>query len=289
MKTIRDILLWSRNYLKNKGINSYLLDADVIISQIIQRDKSFIYAHPEYSIPEDVFKIIKGTVYRRGKRIPLSYLFNTKEFFGIDFYVERGVFTPRPETELLVEEVIKTVKDGYNGKEVRLYEIGLGTGAISISIALNHPNISIIGCDISKKALLVTKKNILRYNLKKRMKIIRGSDFVGVKQGSFDIIVSNPPYLSLADYREADKEVRVEPKRALMAKEKGFYLLKKIIREGMKYLKSEGGYIFLEIGDGQGDYLLKYANRYGFEANLIYDYANKERVLKLQYKAVRLS
>lgn len=282
MKTIRDILLWGRDYLKKKGIDSALLDTEIILTRNLKKEKSFIYAYPEFFIPDKVLTSIKSMLYLRGKRIPLSYIINEKEFYGNLFYVEKGVFTPRPETEILVEEVIKTINKDYFSKKIRLYEIGVGTGAISISIALNIPHVLITACDVSDKALLVTRKNLKRYGLHNRIKILKTEDFVGIKKGIFDIIVSNPPYLSFKDYLASDREVRVEPKRALMAKEKGLYLLKKIIREGKNYLKEGKGYIFLEIGDEQGEYLINYAKKFNYLADLIFDFANKQRVLKLK-------
>lgn len=158
MKNIKDILVWGKDFLKNKGIDSPLLDTEIILSKVLSREKSYLYAYPEYIIPEEKLKIIKDMIYRRGKRIPLSYILNEKEFYGNIFYVEKGVFTPRPETEILVEEVIKIINKNYSDKKVNLYEIGLGTGAISVTVALKVPNILITGCDICEKALWVTKK-----------------------------------------------------------------------------------------------------------------------------------
>ncbi len=282
MKNIKDILQWGKAYLSKKGIDYPLIDIEVILTTILGKEKSYLYAHPEYVIPSQLKKQAVSLIRQRGKRLPLSYIFNEKEFFGNSFYVERGVFTPRPETEVLVEEVIKTLKKDFKDRDIDLYEIGLGTGVISITLALNIKNLRVIGCDISQKSLLVTKKNILRYNLQNKVRVIKTNDFLGIKIGKFDIIVSNPPYLSLNDYRTADREVRVEPKRALMTKERGLYLSKKIIREGRKFLKESKGYIFLEIGDGQGDYLVQYAKNFGYENHLISDYSGMERVLKLR-------
>lgn len=281
MKNIKDILVWGKDFLKNKGIDSPLLDTEIILSKVLSREKSYLYAYPEYIIPEEKLKIIKDMIYRRGKRIPLSYILNEKEFYGNIFYVEKGVFTPRPETEILVEEVIKIINKDYSDKKVNLYEIGLGTGAISVTVALKVPNILITGCDICEKALWVTKKNLIRYNLQNKVKIIRTMDFIGIKRDRFDIIVSNPPYLSFDDYKNAEREVRVEPKKALMAKEKGLYLIKKIIRESKNYLKSGKGYVILEIGDEQSDYLMMYAKKYNYACSVICDYSGKERILKL--------
>ncbi|MCX7991388.1 MAG: peptide chain release factor N(5)-glutamine methyltransferase [Proteobacteria bacterium] len=281
MKNLKEILLWGKDYLAKKGIDSSLLDTEIIISSVLNKDKSYLYAHPERIVEPDLENKILNMIKKRGERLPLSYILNEREFFGNSFYVEKGVFTPRPETELIVEEAIKTVKKDYADRLVNLFEIGLGTGAISVSLALALRNVFIIGCDISQKALSVTKKNILRYQLQNKINIFRGEDFSAIKTKKFDIIISNPPYLSFGDYISAQREVRVEPKRALMAKERGLFLTKRIIRKGKNYLK-EKGYIFIEIGDGQGEYLKEYAENFGYVTDLIPDYAGIERVLKLK-------
>ncbi len=281
MKTIKDIILWGRNFLKNKGVESFSLDTDLIISSILGREKSFLYAHPEFEPSNEQIGRIKKLITLRGHRFPVSYLLNSKEFYGLEFYIERGVFTPRPETEILVSNLLDTINAEYKNRNVKMFEIGLGSGAISVVVGLNAVNATIYGCDVSKKAISISKKNILRYNLGDRVHIIRSFDFDAVKEASFDIIVSNPPYLSLNDYLSAEKEVRKEPRKALIARDRGLFLIKKIIREGRRFLKNQRGFIFIEIGDGQGEELKNYSLKFGLEAEIIKDYADKERVLKI--------
>ncbi len=282
MRNIRDIVLWGRKTLKNKGIESYSLDTDLIIAHVLGKEKSFLYAYPEYEISRHQIGRIKKNIRLRGQRIPIAYILKAKEFYGIELFIDKGVFSPRPETEILVSAILDVLNRDFNGKEAKIYEIGLGSGAISVALAMNSINTIIFGCDINKKAISISKKNILRYNLSKRINIFRSSDFTGVKKGCFDIIVSNPPYLSLKDYLEAEKEVRKEPKNALISREKGLFLIKRIIREGRNYLRNNKGYILIEIGHGQGELLKEYSKRQGLEAEIIKDYADKERVLKIK-------
>lgn len=274
--TIKDAVFWAASYLKEKGIDSYKLDSELILAHVLKKNRVYLYAHPEMLLNPAILNTYKKIVIKRGKRFPLAYLIGEKEFFGRSFFVERGVFCPRPETEILIEEAINTLSKLDNPS---IFEIGLGTGIISITLTLELNLTKVYGCDISKKAISVTKKNINAYQLNDRIKIFQGKLFDAVKDFHFDCIVSNPPYLSKSDYLEAEPDVRKEPKRALMAKDKGLAIIKKLIRSAEKRL-NRGGYLFIEIGDGQGEKVLKYAEKYYLKASIIKDLAGKERVLK---------
>ncbi|GAB4440005.1 MAG: peptide chain release factor N(5)-glutamine methyltransferase [bacterium] len=275
---IKDALLWASSYLKKKGVDSYKLDSEIILARLLLKERVYLYAHPEEIVKKEILREFQKQVRKRGNRLPLAYILNEKEFFGRDIYVEKGVFCPRPETEILVEEVLKTVPVE---KSVKVFEIGLGTAAISVTIALALPKGEFFGCDISKKAISVAKKNIFRYKLEKRVYIFRANLLDAVKPVKFDVVISNPPYLSRRDYLEAEAEVRKEPKKALMAKDRGLLVIKKIIRLADNHLRS-GGWIFIEIGDGQGGEVLKYAEKRGFKGVIVKDLAGKERVFKAE-------
>lgn len=274
--TIKDALSFASSYLKEKGIDSHKLDSEIILAKILRKDRVFLYAHPEITLSSTVLNTYKKIVRKRGQRFPLAYLIGEKEFYGRKFFVERGVFCPRPETEILIEEAINSLNKLDNPS---IFEIGLGTGIISITLALELNLTKVFGCDISKKAICITKKNINIYQLNDRIKIFQGKLFDAVKNITFDCIVSNPPYLSKSDYLDAEPDVRKEPKKALMAKNKGLAIIKKIIRSAEKHL-STGGYLFIELGDRQGEEVLKFAEKHHLIGSIIKDLAGKERVLK---------
>ena len=274
--TIKDAVFWAASYLKWKGIDSFKLDSELILAHILKKDRVYLYAYPEIHLNTDIFQTYKKLIKKRGERLPLAYVIGEKEFYGRNFYVEKGVFCPRPETELLVEEVIKTFRDKGS---FTLFEVGVGTGIISITLALELGLSHVFCCDISKKAIKVTSRNIALHHLQDKIKLFQGKLFDAVKDVKFDCIVSNPPYLSKLDYLEAEPDVRKEPKRALMAKEKGLAIIKKLISLSKTHL-SLGGFIFIEIGDGQGDAVLKYAEQKGLKGDIIRDLAGKERLLK---------
>lgn len=274
--TIKDSLNWAASYLKKRGVKSNKLDSELILSRLIHQERVYLFAHPEEILDAKTLHIFKEMVKKRGKRLPLAYIIGEKEFFGRTFIVEKGVFCPRPETELLVEEVIKTFA---HKDVVKIFEIGVGTGAISVTLACELSGLVSYCCDISEKAIRVTKKNIEKYNLQKKINLFQGHLLDAVKPLKFDAIISNPPYLSKKDYLEAEPDVRKEPKKALMAKAKGLSLIKKIICQSKDYL-SKDGWLFIEIGDGQGGDVLRYAEKKGFKGEIIKDLADKERLFK---------
>lgn len=272
--TIGKALKKAKAYLNSKGIHSSSIDAEVILMCVLNKEKSYLYTYPEKLLNKSEEEAFLRLLRLRGKRYPLAYVVGEKEFYGFSFYVEKGVFCPRPETELIIDELKALFK--YD-EFFDLYEIGCGTGIISISIAKIFKNANIICCDISSRALEVTEKNIERHQVKDRVKLLNGAFFDAAKGKFFDIVVSNPPYLSRNDYLEAAPEVRKEPRKALMSRDKGLAAIKKIIKESHRYLKKEG-IVLLEIGHGQGEIIKNYAEKSGFKCLIKNDLAGFERL-----------
>jgi release factor glutamine methyltransferase len=275
MTNIREALLFGKNYLKRNNIETYLLDAELILMSAIKKDKTYLYAYPEHVLNEYEKKIYLKKLGERSKRIPVAYIIKEKEFYGEKFRVEKGVFCPRPETELLIEEAKKI----FDSKDkIKIYEIGCGTGIIAITLAKLFKNSIVFCTDINSKALDITKYNAKLHGVKDKIKIFMGAFFEPVKGEKFNLIVSNPPYLSRSDYFEAEPEVRKEPKRALMSKEKGLWAIKKIMRESKDYLDVKG-HILLEIGSSQGEYVKAYAHRLGYTISIKKDLNGLDRVV----------
>ena len=182
---------------------------------------------------------------RLSKDEPVQYIINEAEFYSLPFYVKKGVLIPRPETEILVEQVLLL-----NRNNSRILDIGAGSGAISIAIA-KESDCKITAIEKSKQAISILKRNIKSHQLMKKIKIIEGDLFPEKNNYLFDIIVSNPPYISEMDWKGLEDRVkRYEPKLALVGGEKGTELIEKIISGSIKYLKKNGS-LLIEIGYDQ--------------------------------------
>lgn len=264
--------------LASKGVDSPRLDAELLACAAIGRDRSYLYAHRDHVMNPEEQDRFKGMVRLRARRQPLAWITGEKEFFGLPLHVERGVFCPRPETELLVEMVVSQFRD-LPGMPA-FAEVGTGSGAIAVSIAYNLPRSVIAACDLSERALAVTRRNVLRYNLQARVVLCRAAYLTAFRDGRFDAIVSNPPYLSRTDYLEAEPEVRMEPVRALMSGRHGLAAIETILRTAPERLKGRGCPVFLELGHGQGDAVLAIGRRLGYDGSVHSDLAGLERVYK---------
>jgi len=218
--------------------------------------------------------------YRYRRRLlqnePIAYILKEKEFYGLSFFVDRGVLIPRPETEVLVEQTIKL-----NNGPVKILDIGSGSGNIAISLALDT-DATIVALEKSKKAVSVLKKNIARYNLKGKINLKEG-DLFPHTPALFDIIVSNPPYIPEPEWRQLDPTVRdYEPKEALAAGEDGLSVIRRIIAKAGSFLRSEGR-LLMEIGYNQKDAVEGILRTAHFKDITFYkDYSNVPRVVSAQ-------
>jgi release factor glutamine methyltransferase len=208
--------------------------------------------------------------------MPLQYILEYQEFYGLDFFVNENVLIPRPETELLVEECIRLLPDQCSKK---VLDIGTGSGAIAISIANSFENIEIIASDISEDALSVAKKNAIRNRVDKKIKFVKSDLLKDIIEANFDCIVSNPPYITKSEMLELPKNVQREPIIALYGGEDGLYFYRQIVDKGYSLLKEEG-FLAFEIGYKQGEIVREMIINKGFtEAYIIKDYSKKDRIV----------
>jgi len=260
------------NKLKEAEIPNPQLEALIIISESLNIPKYKVITEPDLDII-DYQKVLK-IAEKRAKRYPLAYLINKKEFYGITFYIEEGVLIPRPETEILVEEILKILP---TDKEIIGLDIGTGSGVISLSLLKNRENLRMYAIDISEKALKITEKNAKILKLYDRIKIIKSNLFENIDE-KFDFIVSNPPYIPEEEYEYLQEEVKKEPKEALIAKE-GIYFYEEIIKQAKNYLK-EDGFLAFEIGYNQAEKVKQILKSYGYEdIKIIKDLQDIERVI----------
>lgn len=234
--------------LEENNINEPRREANSLLAFALGKDKTFLIAHSEYELSENESKNFQMILDRRANREPLQYIRGTQEFFGLDFIVTPDVLIPRPETELLVEAAIEILR----AKETpRFCEIGTGSGCISISILCQLRNTSAIGADVSENALKITALNAGKNSVSERLKLVKSDVFKNIENEKFDLIVSNPPYISIEDFRGLQSEVKnFEPKNALTDNKNGLSIIEKIISDAPKFLKSDC-YLLMEIGFNQ--------------------------------------
>jgi len=264
--------------LKGCSCASPRLDAEVLLSVCLKKDRTRFHIDREQSLAEKDYQEFRRSIERRRCGEPVAYIVGSKEFWSLPFEVNSHVLIPRPETEILVEEVLK-VCSGRKARNLRILEIGTGSGAISVSLAHELKNAQIVATDISQDAINIASRNAQINNAANQISFLSGNLFEPVS-GKFDIIVSNPPYISKEEYDRLPTGVRdFEPELALLSGADGTSFHREIIKEGSIYLKP-GGWIFMEIGAGQRDrveYMLNASNLYdniAFRA----DYAGIERV-----------
>ncbi|WP_297453204.1 peptide chain release factor N(5)-glutamine methyltransferase [Persephonella sp.] len=261
--------------LKEAGVKTPVTDTHLILSKVLNIPRwKLIIEKDKYLSTEEKRKFF-SLIEKRAERYPLGYILGEKEFFNIKLKIEEGVLIPRPETELLVEEVLKRIPE--NKKTIGL-EIGIGSGAISIALLKNRPNLIMYGVDISEKALQLSALNAKINNVLDRFIIIKSNLFENIPDIKFDFIVSNPPYIAQEEYETLEEEVKKEPIEALIAGKEGTEFYERIINEGINYLKEKGFFAF-EIGYRQGEYVKKLLENKGFKVSIIKDYQGHDRVV----------
>lgn len=249
MSDLNSLIAEGARKLFDSGIPEPRREAASLLAFAIGKDRTFIIAHPEY-VPTDAENDrYSELISRRASREPFHYITGKKEFFGLDFKVTPAVLIPRPETEMLVEQAIGFLSER---PEPLLCEIGVGSGCISIAVLVNLSNSKAVGVDISDAAIAVAKENALFHGVENRFNL-RNSDLFSALANTekFDLIVSNPPYISSDDFVELEPDVReFEPKTALTDGGDGLSIIERIVAGAADFLAS-GGCLMMEIGHDQ--------------------------------------
>ena len=243
MPNISETLKNAAEILRQNDIAEPRREANSLLAFALQKDKTFLIAHSEYELSTEEESRFQLFLQRRANREPFQYITGKQEFYGLDFEVSKDVLIPRPETELIVENALELLPE--NG---RFCEIGIGSGCISVSILHEIKKASAIGLDISEKALRIAEKNAETYDVSARLDLKISDVFDVLSNEKFDLIVSNPPYISDEEIKNLQAEVRdFEPLAALTDGADGFSIIKKIVVNAPKFLKS-GGFLLMEIG-----------------------------------------
>ena len=278
--TILDVLNSSRDFLEKRGVPSPRVEAEVLISHLLGCDRMGVYMNFERPLTDAEADSLREMVQRRGKREPLNYITGHREFWSLDFRVNSSVLIPRPETELLVEEGVKAMK---NVDSPSILDVGTGSGAIAIALARELPSAKIWATDISSEALGVAQANSTTHGLTERITFIQcpGLGIAGISGVKFDLIVSNPPYIKTGEIEGLEPEVRDhEPRGALDGGRDGFDVIRMISSDARKKLKT-GGFLLVEIGDGMWGEMEKILiDDWYVGVELKRDYAGLERVAK---------
>jgi release factor glutamine methyltransferase len=264
--------------LKSSGCATPRLDAEVLLSACLKMDRTRFHIDLEQSLTENKLQEFRLHIERRRHGEPVAYIVGKKEFWSLPFEVNNTVLIPRPETEIIVEEVLKVCSSMKTGK-LRILEIGTGSGAISVSLAHELTNAQIVATDISQDAINLASRNAQINNVLNQISFLSGNLFEPVS-GKFDIIVSNPPYISKEEYDCLPSGVRdFEPQTALLSGAEGTAFHREIIKAGGIHLEP-GGWLFIEIGSGQKEIVEFMLNESTLYDNIAFrdDYAGIKRV-----------
>ncbi len=281
--SICSALLWGAQVLNQAGIDNHRLDAEVLLRHVLDMGKEQLYVNGDAPIGAGHEAKFRQLLLRRSRREPVAYITGHKEFWSLDFVVTPAVLIPRPETELLVEVALQYSRQLGSGSPVKILDIGTGSGAISVSLAKEQAGLQIFAGDISRDALDVARLNAQRHGVADRIRFLPGDLFAPVKPLSetFDLIVSNPPYIRTNELSMLAPEIREwEPTIALDGGVDGIDSYRRIIGEGHKYL-APGGAIVLEIGVDMASAVVGLFSRCGCygPASVHQDYAGKDRVI----------
>lgn len=251
--TIGKILAWTAEYFAKNGIESPRLDAEVLLSHVLQKERIYLYVHFDEPLNKDELAFYKECVKKRSQKIPIAYIIGKREFMGLDFMVTQATLIPRPDTEILVEESIGRLRN-FEGSNIRIADLGTGSGAICLSVLDNISNATAIAVDISADALEVARRNAEAIGVADRVEFVQG-DMIEAISGMepFDAIVSNPPYIKSGDIPTLAPDVRCyEPVSALDGGTDGMDFYRRLVSSGPKFLNG-GGFLAVEMGIGQVD------------------------------------
>jgi release factor glutamine methyltransferase len=283
--TVLETLNWANDYLRDYGIENPRLNAELLLACSMGLSREELYVHLHGKIKERGRRVFKGLIRRRVSGEPLQYILGHQEFWSIDLQVDSRVLIPRPETELLVEEGLSILAKFSSKKVPSVLELGTGSGAIAISLAREARLIFLIATDLSEDALMVANENAKRAGICDKIRFVKGDLLGPFHSGeTFDLILSNPPYLSDPEMAGLAREVKdYEPILALSGGEDGLEFYRKLISQAPSYLKREGWFL-LEVGINQAGSVSEMieAEEKFQKPERITDLAGIERVVKVQ-------
>ena len=269
-----DLYAQGKCALEKAEIEEAALDTRLLLEFVCETDRTTLFAHPEKEVGPDQQKRFEELIAKRSEHIPLQHLTGQQDFMGLTFAVNEHVLIPRQDTEILVEEVMRDLHDG-----VHILDMCTGSGCILLSLLHYSNDTTGVGADLSEEALKVAQANAESLGMAERVRFVHSDLFESI-EGTFDIIVSNPPYIRTDVIETLMPEVRDhDPRMALDGTADGLYFYRRIIEESEKYLK-RGGQLFFEIGHDQAEDVVTLMQRHGYkEIEVKKDYAGLDRVV----------
>ena len=273
---IQSAILEGANILKNKSINSAKLDSEILLASVIEKDRKYLILNDDQNIKEKNLINFQKLINKRSFREPIAYLTNKKHFWNYKFFVTKDTLIPRPDTELIVEQILKLTK---SKTKMKILDIGVGSGCILLTILKERKNFYGVGVDISKKCLNISKINAKNLEVSSRVKFFK-SDVDKFDLGKYDLIVSNPPYIKKINLKYLEKDVvNFEPKLALDGGLDGLSEIRKVITKSSELIKKNGKFI-LEIGFNQKNKVINLLKKEGFYINsTLKDFAKNDRCI----------
>ncbi|WP_312710854.1 peptide chain release factor N(5)-glutamine methyltransferase [Proteiniclasticum ruminis] len=253
-----------------------VLDARVLLKYVLKKEDTYLFVHGDERISKEEQDLYELFLQKREQGMPVAYIIGSKEFMGLEFKVNEHTLIPRPDTEIAVMEALEAIRShGYK----KVLDLCCGSGAIGLSIAASFEFTNVTLSDINKEALDVANENAVRLGLKQRVQFVLSDLFSNIEE-PFDLIVSNPPYISGEDMEKLDKTVReYEPHLALYGGDSGLDFYRSITQQAPRYLRENGMLIF-EIGYDQSSEVEKMMKEYGFKnVHTVKDFSGLSRVV----------
>ena len=262
--------------LKKNKISSALLDSELLLSKVIKKDRKFILLNLDKKLDECTQASFKDLISKRSRGKPLAYMTGSKSFWKYNFKVNEKVLIPRPDTETMIEQVLKIYK---NKNYLNFLEVGVGSGCIALSILKEKKSFLGTGIDLSQDCIEICRYNAKKLGVNTRIKLLK-SDVDNLIFRKYDLIISNPPYIKKFDLNKLNREViNYEPKLALDGGLEGLSVIRKVIKKSSELIKIHGKLI-LEIGYDQRVPVIKMLNENNFYINkIVKDLANNDRCI----------
>jgi len=273
---IQTALNQANQVLKRNNIFSYQLDSEILMSNVVNEERDYVILNLNKNLSDLQLINYRKLISERSRGKPIGYLTGKKEFWKYEFYIEEGVLIPRPDTEVIVEQVLELSK---NKPKLKVLEIGIGSGCIILSLLKEKKDFYGTGIDISKKCIDISKINSKKLGLQNRVKFFK-SDVDNFNHGKYDLIISNPPYIKKLDLKYLEKDIICfEPKIALDGGLEGTSEIRKIINKSSELIKI-GGKLILEIAFDQKEKVRKLLKNKGFYIErILKDFAKNDRCI----------
>ena len=262
--------------LKNKNIESALLDSEILMSKVLKEDRGSVLLNSERPLSKQDYKKFRELISDRIKYKPIAYLIGEKSFWKYEFKINSKVLIPRPDTELIVEQVLKIYK---NKPKIKFLELGVGSGCLILSILKERKDFLGVGVDLSEDCINICKINAIKLRVQNRLKLFK-TDIDNFNLGKYDLIVSNPPYIKKLDFKKLNKDVtNYEPKLALDGGLDGLSKIRKVIRKSSELVKLSGKLV-IEIAHDQRKMVKKILKENGFVVNkIVKDLSKNDRCI----------